>query len=194
MSFKRIVIRTGYRLTPQDPFPDDALGEHTDAACVKYLAQKSGKTENDIKAIVDALELRNPYRHVRYNVLGIAMNDMKNRYHERKLPENLNLRTFWYLDYNTALDNFATIQNSMSGIVRDVVHRQIGIRNAGHYYGSYYYEYDDYDPPFLALKLVQPLYRVDLDWLPSSWRTRSKNHGQDYTVFVHPLDVLVQKS
>lgn len=188
VSFKKIVIRTGYRLTPQDPFPTDSLGEETDAMCVKYLAQKSGKAEDVIKEVVDALDLRNPYKHVRYNVLGMAMNAMKNRYYERKLPENLNLRTFWYVDYDSKIDDFATVERSMHGTARDVVHRQVGIRNPGSHYGGW--DYEDYDPPFLDLKLTQPLYRVDLDWLPSSWRIKTRTGWLGYTVFVHPADII----
>lgn len=187
VAVKRVVIRAGYRL-----MPEDALDSHIEDLCLEYTQERCGLTIENVKAVVDALDLANPYRHIRYGVLGAALAEMKTRYLKRCLPENLRLRTFWYVDYNTGKSSFYTREDGVLGDIDGVVHRQIGTQVPGREYGGF--EYYDYEPAYLQHQLTQPLYSVHLFNKPDFWRTPKDIYIPSYRVLVHPLDVMVHNS
>lgn len=161
VEYPRYVNRVGYALDPRS-----YTEEEWAAAGLELVCKKSGLFEDEVKKVLDALNLLSPYKGIRSQIYKELVGNKATDF----------TRSMWFKDFENKycyLPNLSAWRGRIVGRCR----KWTGTYCPGQTYGSSYYGDFGYDPPYLA-GVNQNLYQV-----------RNTDNGDIY--MVHPLDIQV---
>lgn len=167
---KRIIIRTGYRISPTELY-----GKALADAVVAYVKRKTALPDNDIHRVLVALFDEPDYINMDHPWYWKRLEPIYRQVRREWLQQfTRGVRTFWYVDIP-----------EQEFFVEKVVYRKTGKPVPASGSASDWTE--DYDPPYLQEWVTQGLYTMSTFELVTN---NNLQEGQLKELYIHPLDIL----